>query len=150
YKAASGTASIASTLSSVVSREVVTLDLSGTAVIGATTTQYNGNNIRGGVTDGAGNFWAGGTAMAGDTTTNGINYLGNTLPAVQVLSANDRWVKIDDSGNLWFSTGAGARGIYEFAGAPVAAAVPSQVVATGAASSPYGFSISPAGNILYI
>jgi len=146
YNVAKGTASIASTTSASVSRGVGTVNLAGTYALGATTaTQFSGNNIRSGASDGAGNYWGAGA-------NSGTYYLGTASAAATVQStlANTRVLEIL-GGNLYFSTSSGSsRGIYGFTGMPTSAAAPSYVINTGSSSSPYAYAFNPAGTVAYI
>jgi len=149
YQASSGTAGVATTTSAVVNREIGTVDASGSfAVAASTATQFSGNSIRSGATDGANSFWGGGTGNP--VSLGGVNYLGAAAGASQVLSGNLRCVNIFN-GDLYFSTGSATpgAGIHQLSGLPViaAASTPLTVVAN---QSPYGFSINPAGTVMYV
>jgi hypothetical protein len=146
YNADAGTASIASTTSAAVPRAAGTLDAGGSFALAATTsTQFSGNNIRSAATDGTNNFWAAGN-------TSGTYYLGNASAAspVQTTLANTRVLNtINDT--LWFTVGSGtARGLYAFSGLPAGASSATQLIDTGASSSPYAFAVNAAGTLAYI
>src|SRR5262245_55911851 len=88
YNSVSGVSGIASSTSATVARNVGTVNAAGVFSVGATTSsQFSGNNIRSGASDGAGNFWAAGG-------NSGTYYMGNNnSPAtVQSASANTRVV----------------------------------------------------------
>ena len=106
YRAPSGTAGIAATTAAAFPREVATVNVAGAVAVGPVTgTQFSGGNIRSGVTDGANNFWAGGTAVAASIPTlGGVNYLGTASAPNLVLGGNLRWVNIFNGG-LYFSSG---------------------------------------------
>ncbi len=143
-----GSTSVSGAMASAVPRAVGTLDVNGNFAIGATTTtQYGGNNFRGGATDGNNNFWGAGAGS-------GTYYLGTgTAVAVQTATMNTRVVNIVN-GNLYLATGSATgnsgAGIYSFSGLPVATATPTAVILTGTGSSPYGFAINAAGTIAYV
>ena len=127
------------------------LDDSGAFSLKAITTSlYDTNNIRAAVTDGTNSFWAGG-AVSG-LSGGSVSYLGFDAPANQVYQANVRVVEMID-GELYFSSAAtppGA-GVHKFNGAPTSSATPaapSPLIPTG--GSPYGFAISPAGDVAYV
>jgi hypothetical protein len=135
--------SLPDTQSSDVARGVGCLDANGNYTLAATTsTFFNKSNVRAAVSDGAGNYWAAGA-------NSGTVYMGNNAAAgaVQTAVANTRVLNIIN-GNLYFSTGSGTYGIYEFDGTPSGGATASLVIATGASSSPYGFAIN--GTVAYI
>ncbi|MDX6766238.1 MAG: choice-of-anchor D domain-containing protein [Candidatus Methylacidiphilales bacterium] len=78
-------------------------------------------------------------------------YDGTNFVNTSTTATNLRVVKIFN-GNLYFSTGAGTRGIYKVgSGLPTGSGVTSATVfETGATSSPYGFSVSADGNTIYV
>ncbi len=151
YQAPAGTAGISATTSATWARGIGTMDVSGSFVVASSTaTQHSGASIRSGATDGANNFWSGGTsAPAG---TGGVNYFGTASAAAQLLSGNLRWVNIFN-GELYFSSGSATpgTGIHQFTGSPTAAAVSTPLtVVAGQSQSPYGFSVSPTGTAMYV
>ena len=104
YRAASGTVGVVTAAAGAIPREIGTVDSAGIFAVAATTgTQFSGANIRSGAADGANNFWGGGTSNPAGT--GGVNYLGTTAAAAQVLSGNVRWVNIFN-GDIYYSTGA--------------------------------------------
>ncbi|HZQ84021.1 MAG TPA: hypothetical protein VFA83_04245 [Acidimicrobiales bacterium] len=149
YGVAPGTASIANTASPTTSRVVAIANV-GTGTVDSSTalSAYSGNNIRSAVTDGA-NAWTSGT---GSATPNGISY-GTIDPAsppeipttVSGTVTNTRQVQVIN-GTVWFSTGAGTRGIYTFGSEPTSATAPTNVIPTGSTSSPYGFVMARLGS----
>ncbi|HTD67661.1 MAG TPA: esterase-like activity of phytase family protein, partial [Candidatus Limnocylindria bacterium] len=103
-------------------------------------------NIRSAAADGTNNFWgAGGNS--------GTYYFGFDAAAttIQGSSANTRVLNILN-GSLFFSSGAGTRGIFGFANPrlPATATATTNIITTGATSSPYAFSINTAGTVAYI
>ena len=133
YVAAAGTAGVASSASATISRGIATVNSAGTYSLAATTsTAYSGNNIRGGTSDGAGNYWGAGPAATGGTV-----YMGTGTPA-QVVFSNSLAVQ-DFGGNLYFSTAKGTPGIYKFSGTPTTAATPSLLLAGVATPSDFAF-----------
>ena len=130
-----------------VPRAVATVNANGAYVLAAVTTnQFSTQNIRSGATDGANNFWAAGSGSG--TFYFGFGAGTNTI---QTSTANGRVVSIVN-GHLYFSTGAGTRGIYGFVGGgfPTTATATTNLINTGAASSPYGFAFNAANTVAYI
>jgi len=136
YNVAAGTAGVAGAASTSVPRGIGTLDASGSYSLAATTASfYSGNNIRGGTSDGNGNFWGAGPAATGGTV-----YLGTGAPA-QISGSNSIVVQ-DVAGNLYFSTAKGVTGIYEIAGAPTSGSVTPTLVLPNASPSDFAFNKS--------
>ncbi len=134
YNAAAGTASVAS--STTIPRGLATVDASANySLVATTTTFYNANNIRGGTSDGKGNFWGAGPAATGGTV-----YLGTGTPA-QIASANSLAVQ-DLNGNLYFSTAKGTTGIYTISGTPTSGTATPTIVLANAAPSDFAFNSS--------
>jgi autotransporter-associated beta strand protein len=133
---------------SAVLRAVGSVNSAGVFALNATTTRFSGSTIRSAVSDGWGNFWAGGGS-------GGIAYLGtNSVPStVSTISASTRSLGMFN-GNLCFTeTGLGI-GVMGFAGAPTSAATPTMLVSTAGLgsgnSSPKGFVLSPPRTIAYV
>lgn len=151
YNANAGTASIAGTASATVNRAAGLVTYDGQYTLAARTDLgFSGNNVRGAVTvDGSG-FWLSGTGGGG---SGGIWYVeGDNEIQVYSTISNLRTPNIFD-GNLYFSTASGTttRGIHFLSGLPTASgASATQVLATGATSSPYDFALSPSGTLLYV
>jgi hypothetical protein len=136
---------LTATTAATVHRGIGLLDASGAYTLAASTSSgISGANVRSGVTDGAGNYWAGGGA-------GGTFYVGNNAAAgaVQNTAANSRVLNIIN-GSLYFSTGSGTPGIYGFTGTPTSTATASLLIGTGTGSSPYGFAINPAATVAYV
>lgn len=130
-----------------VPRGIATIDFNGNyAFITNTTTAFNSNNIRSGVSDGSNNFWAVGAVS-------GTVYMGlASAPAtVQSALANSEVVSIFN-GNLCYSSQKSAPiGVYSFAGLPVTTNGGAALLfATGSSSSLYGFAISPDNTVAYV
>ena len=143
YDAASGLASVASAAN--IFRSVGTLANSYGSFSRVTSTLTTGSNLRGAAGDGN-NYW-------GANSSGGISYLG-TAPSGAVSStvSNTRALNIHN-GNLYFSTGSGATGIYKVGtGLPTTSGqVSTIVIGTGASpASPYGFQFNSAETICYI
>ena len=141
--------SLAGSSSTAVPRGIATIDFNGNyTFIANTTTAFNQNNIRSGVSDGSNNFWAVGA-------DSGTVYMGVASPPaiVQSTYANSEVVNIFN-GNLCFSQQkTGTYGIYSFAGTPVTAGGSAALLiatAGSTSSSPYGFAISPDNTIAYV
>ena len=141
--------SLGSATSAQVPRGVGTVDGNGTYSQAINSSvAYNAGTMRGVVSDGAGNFWASGTA----TGLGGIFYLGTNNASNDIYSANLRCSGIFN-GNLYYSTGSGTPGIgiWEFSGTPAltnaAGNTATHVITT--TGSPYNFSVSPDGNTIF-
>jgi len=144
YNAPVGTAGIVGTASSVYPRELCTISSSGT--IGApitTTTFYSANNIRSGTVSGL-NYYAAGPLPNGDT------YF-NTPVTLTTSGINSRVIQIFN-GQLYFTSASGANIGFNTLGSglPTTCCQTVSVFNTAPAASPYGFSVSPDGNTLYI
>jgi hypothetical protein len=129
-----------------VPRAIGTIDGTGAYTLAATTsTQYSGDNLRAGATDGADNFWGAGSA-------GGTWYFGNTAAAgsVQTSVANCRVINVEN-GTLIFSTQNGSNnGLYSLGALPTGAAVTNLLFSTGIPSAPEDFAINPAANLAYV
>jgi len=150
YNTGPGTASIANTPSITINRKLLRVDNSDGYTSQTSSSAFNANNIRGGVTSGN-DFWAAGTSSTAGT--NGIQYFGTGTPAqVSSTITNTRVVNIFN-GQLYFSTGSAPVGIYAVgSGLPVTSSQVSTLViaGTGASPSPYGFSFNATTDICYI
>jgi len=139
--------SLAGSTSAAVPRGIATIDYNGNfTFITNTKTLFSGNNIRSGTTDGSNNFWAVGA-------TSGTIYMGLAAPLATVQSAvaNSEVINIFN-GALYFSSQKTTPiGISGFTGLPVTTNTTAALfIATGAASTPYGFAISPDSTIAYV
>ena len=107
---------------------------------------FTANNFRSIIPTSATTFYASG---AGSSSTGGIWYYnGTSYTQVSTTQTNTRNVEIFN-GNLYYSTGSGTTGIYQVgSGLPTASGQTATLIA--AATSPYGFSISPDGNTMYV
>ena len=116
--------------------------IAGRAV--ATNTAFSANNIRCVARNNNENYWAAGA-------NSGTYYMGATATAAAIQTAvtNTR-VVIAANNNLYVSTSSGTPGILKISGQPVTAATAAVLIATGAGSSPYGFSVNAAENVAYI
>ena len=143
YNGAAGTAGVAGATSSSVPRGIATVDASGNYTLAATTSSYyNKNNIRGGTSDGNGNYWGAGT---GSSSSGGTVYMGTGTPA-QLTSANSLVIQ-DIAGNLFYSSKANT-GIYEIPGTPTSGTVtPSLLISD---SNPSGFAFNSSMTIAYV
>ncbi|MFZ0827195.1 MAG: CotH kinase family protein [Verrucomicrobiia bacterium] len=119
-------------------------DIAGTfALVGVTTNQYSGNNLRSGATDGRGNYWGAGA-------NSGTFYFGSSpTNTVQNTVANSVVIQ-DLGGNLYFSTSKTTPGVWKIPGTPAVPTPTAVFLPTGAGSSPYGFALSPDLNTAYI
>jgi hypothetical protein len=146
YQTVPGFASVAgssTTGGTPVPRTVGAVSATGAVTNLGTTTNFSGNNIRGAYSDGT-STWAVGA-------TSGVVLVPGT-EVVSATSANNRVVN-SFNGNLYFSTGAGTRGVYQVgtSGRPTAPGTASELlIGTGGTSSPYGFAISPSGTTAYV
>jgi PEP-CTERM motif len=140
YNTGVGVTKVASTDSSSVARGIATVDGNGSYSLVATTSSfYNGNNIRGGTSDGNGNFWS-----AGPTT--GTAYMGTGTPAA-ISSVNSLIVQ-DLGGNLFFSTAKGTEGIYEISGTPTSGSPTANLII--GVSNPSDFAFNTSMTIAYV
>jgi hypothetical protein len=107
---------------------------------------FTGDNFRSIIPTSLTTFYASGN---GSSLTGGIWYYnGTSYTQVSTTQTNTRNVEIFN-GNLYFSTGSGTAGIYEVGtGFPTSSGQTATLVV--AAASPYGFSISPDGNTMYV
>ena len=145
YNTNSGFPSVVNSNAVVVPRGLGLVDAAATyTLVAKTTNWYSGNNIRSATTDGTNSYW-------GCGTPSGITYFGLAAPTNSVITANLRVVQIVN-GNLLFSTGAGARGLYGFSapGLPASPTTTNLLFGNGSSSSPYAFAFSPAGNVAYV
>ncbi|HOJ67149.1 MAG TPA: hypothetical protein PLZ54_09275 [Paludibacteraceae bacterium] len=155
YNVEPGTTGVASTDAATVNRKIISVDYTGTvknALLSATA--YNGNNIRGAVTNGV-DFWASGTATT--VAAGGVQYFGTGTPTqVSSTSTNIRVINIFN-GQLYYSssakTGYGIFAVGE--GMPIVSGITStliinmpQVSSTNA--SPYAFSFNATSTVAYI
>jgi hypothetical protein len=140
YDSTTGTTSIAGSNTASVARKWVAydtnLDISSTGPAAtASTTSYSTNNIRAGVAT-ADTFYAVGA------NTGVVSQAFNGAGAGTITSStntNNRVVQIYN-GDLYFSAGAGTRGIYKLSGTPtVSGATATRIIDVTSTGSPYGF-----------
>jgi hypothetical protein len=112
------------------------------ALVGVTTNQYGGNNMRSGTTDGRGNYWGAGA-------TSGTFYFGDDTPATVQNTVKNTVVIQDLEGNLYFSTSKTTPGIWEIPGTPIGAATP-ELVFQSPTGKPYGFAFNTNFTIAYV
>jgi hypothetical protein len=143
YAAASGVSGIAS---STVTREIGVINGNGQfSVVANSTTNLQGNNIRGVVSDGQ-NYWI--------SAPGGVFYQaqGSTTP-VKIGTGNARAVNILN-GNLGYSTSSGTpHGLFQFSGTPSSTATATSLFgspANASSLSSYDFAMNSAGNIVYV
>ncbi len=125
-------------------RALGVLDLSGSfAIVGFTTNQYSGNNIRSGTTDGRGNYWGAGA-------NSGTFYFGiGPTNTVQNAVANSVGIQ-DLGGNLYFSTSKSTPGIWEIPGTPVVPATATVFLGSGSGSGPFAFAFNSSFTTAYV
>jgi hypothetical protein len=136
--------SLANLDSVTVPRAVGVLDTSGAfAIVGMTTNQFSGNNMRSGTTDGRGNYWGaggvGGTFYFGGGATN----------TVQTNVANTIVLQ-DLGGDLYFSTQKTTNGIWKISGTPTISASANLLISAGSKASSYAFAFNPNFTTAYI
>jgi hypothetical protein len=137
--------SLASSSSATVPRVLGILDVNGAfALVGVTTNQYSGNNIRSGTTDGRGNYWGAGANSANSGT---FYFGGGPTNTIQTTVANSIVIQ-DLGGNLYFSTAKTTPGIWKIPGTPIVPATPA--VFLGTAGSPYAFAFNPGFTTAYV
>jgi hypothetical protein len=143
YDATLGLASVSSAAN--IFRSVGTLGLGYGSFNKINSTLTSGSNLRS-VTSEGNNYWGG-------NSSGGISYLGTgASSAVSSTVSNTRNVVVHN-GNLYFSTGSGATGIYKVgSGLPTTSGqVSTLVIGTGASpASPYGFQFNVDETICYI
>jgi hypothetical protein len=144
---ASLTNSLSAQSAAAVPRAIATVNALGAyTLLEASTSLYSSNNLRCAVTDGTNHFWtAGGNS--------GTYYLSppGAPTIVQSGIVNSRYVRIL-GGSLYFSTQAGAGGIYSFQGGglPQSPGTTNLLFSTGSGSQPAGFDISPSFTVAYV
>ncbi len=130
YNTSAGTAGVASSASSSIARGIATVDASGNYSLATTTASfYSANNVRGGTSDGNGNFWGAGPG--------GTVYLGTGTPA-QISGVNSLAVQ-EIGGNLFYSTAKGTTGIYQISGAPTSGTATPTLLFANANPSDFAF-----------
>jgi hypothetical protein len=141
------TSSLPGSSSTNVPRVLGIVDVNGAfALVGVTTNQYSGNNIRSGTTDGRGNYWGAGANSA----NNGTFYFGSG-PASTIQSTVANSIVIQDlGGNLYFSTQKITNGIWKISGTPMVPAMPAVFLGTGTGSTPYAFAFNPGFTNAYV
>ena len=107
---------------------------------------FTGDNFRSIIPTSSTTFYASGNSSS---LTGGIWYYnGTSYTQISTTQTNTRNVEIFN-GNLYFSTGSGAKGIYQVGtGLPTSSGQTATLVV--ATASPYGFSLSPDGNTMYV
>jgi hypothetical protein len=131
-----------------VPRAVGSVTADGKFILAATTTKFSGSTIRSAVTDGAGNFWAGGGSS-------GVNYLGSNSPAatLSTVATSTRNLLLVN-GSIYFTEASPNIGVMAFSGAPITAATPTLILSTAGTGtgtpSPEGFAFNPAMTIAYV
>jgi hypothetical protein len=143
YAAASGVSGIAS---GTATREIGVINGNGQfSIVANSTTNMQGNNIRGVVSDGQ-NYWI--------SAPGGVFYQaqGSTTP-VKIGTGNARVVNIFN-GNLGYSTSSGTpHGLFQFSGTPSSTATATSLFgspANASSLSSYDFAINSAGTIAYV
>lgn len=142
-----GTGSLSSRTAAQAPRAIGTLNVAtGAYALGGQftpTADYSAGNVRGAVTTANGVYGAG--------SVQGINLAG-TGTTVSATVTNTRVIQSVGS-DLVFSTGSGVQGLYRVVGNPTTtgnAATPLLTAVTGQGTSPYAFSFSPNGSVLYV
>ena len=107
---------------------------------------FTGDNFRSIIPTSSTTFYASGN---GSSSTGGIWYYnGTSYTQVSTTQTNTRNVEIFN-GNLYFSTGSATAGIYQVGtGLPTSSGQTATLIA--AATAPYGFSMSPDENTMYV
>ena len=144
--------SLSTSSGAAVARGVATLDGYGNYALAFTGNVESGSSIRGGVSDGLGNFW-----IEGGVT--GIIYVGNNGPlaTVSTSTANERCLNIFN-GNLYYSTGSAAGtspglGLWEVPGLPTTAGGNNVNTNDGVqfgTTSPEDFVVNPTAGLAYL
>jgi hypothetical protein len=141
------TSSLPGSSSTNVPRALGIVDVNGAfTLVGVTTNQFSGNNIRSGTTDGRGNYWGAGANSA----NNGTFYFGNgPASTIQTNVANSIVIQ-DLGGNLYFSTQKITNGIWKIPGTPTTPASAGLLINTGGSSASYGFAFNPNFTTAYV
>ena len=113
-------------------------------LVGVTTNQYGGNNMRSGATDGRGNYWGagatGGTFYFGSGATNTIQT--NIVNSIVIQALG---------GNLYFSTAKTTPGIWKIAGTPtIPVTNAAAFLSAGSKASPYAFALNATATTAYL
>ena len=131
-----------------VPRAVGSLGADGKFMLNVTTTKFSTSTIRSAVTDGNGNFWAGGGSS-------GVAYLGTNSPTatLSTVSSATRDLALVN-GSIYFTETGSGLGVMAFTGAPQTAATPVMILSTAGTgtgtASPKGFAFNPALTIAYV
>jgi hypothetical protein len=142
-----GSGSLSGRSSANAPRGYATVGVNGTVSSVTTLTgTYSGQNIRSGFVSGSGAWFTG----SGTSSGSGLIYYNGTSSST-IQGANSRILDYY-GGNLYYSTGSGTVGIYEYTGLPTSATTSTAFLTgvTGQGSSPYDFVLSPNGNTLYV
>ncbi len=138
------TSSLPGSSSTNVPRVLGIVDVNGAfALVGVTTNQYGGNNMRSGATDGRGNYWGAGA-------TSGTYYFGGGPTNTVQTNVVNTIVIQDLGGNLYFSTQKITNGIWKISGTPAAPASAGLLIKTGGSSASYGFAFNPGFTTAYV
>ncbi|SPE60739.1 hypothetical protein SBV1_480022 [Verrucomicrobia bacterium] len=143
--AASLGSSLASASATNVPRALGVVDALGNfALVGRTTNQYGGNNMRSGTTDGCGNYWGAGA-------TSGTFYFGGgQANTIQTDIVNSIVIQ-DLGGNLYFSTAKTTPGIWKIPGTPTVPVMDAAVfLSAGSKAGPYAFALNSDATTAYL
>ena len=142
YDAVPGTAAVVSTPASVVNRVLFSIKSGGAVTkVTYTNSDYSGNNIRSGTSYGT-NYFSSGTSPGLESMISGTVLTTNPT--------NTRVIQIFNGQTYFTSAAAPFGGVSKLGtGIPTTAGQTSTLVVTDT-SSPFGFAISPDGNILYL
>ena len=128
-------------------RGYLTIDYNRTvSAVTTLTGTYGGQNIRSGFASGSSLWFTG----SGTGSGSGLVY-NNGVSSSTIQGVNSRVLGFY-GGNLYYSTGSGTAGIYQYSGLPTSATTATAFL-TGVANqgtSPYDFALSPDGNTLYV
>ncbi len=158
YATSQSFADITATTAAAVTRAVGTVNQAGFfSQVATSNTFFNGNDIRGAISDGT-NYWASGASV---NNVDGINYFGPGTQAGLATGAippKAYGLRIFN-GNIYYATQKGGPnntvsnlGIFQLGtGLPTSGTVSvSQVIGTGSVVLPEDFSFNPAGDVCYI
>jgi len=140
--------SLANSTAADVNRIVVKVNHAGMISIAATTsTAFSANNIRSAVSDGNNNYWAAG----GNTGVYHFGINSSDTAVVSNTSTNIRYIAIFNS-QLYYITNKGNFGLYKVGTATPSSPgqISTNVISTGATSSPFAFSINATSDTCYI
>ena len=143
-----GSGSLSSRTAANAPRGYVTINSSATlsSVTTLPSAPYSGQNIRSGLASGSTTWFTG----SGTASGSGLTYADGASTAT-IQGVNARVLNLHN-GDLYYSTGSGAQGLYKYSGTPTTATAASSFLVglAGQGTSPYDFAFAPDGSALYV